>query len=106
MMFVGNGNTKEKFAEIGLAFLMVSTGKNYRHRNTNVQKWANFLIPCPQNGLKIAPYQLTQSAPNLTYSHLSLKNVPGGENPRTPASKGISWFSGKSLKLLPPDARF
>ena len=34
----GNGNTNEKFAEIGLAFLMVSIGKNYRHRNTNVQK--------------------------------------------------------------------
>ena len=34
------------------------------------------------------PYQLTQNAPNLTYSHLNFKNFPGGETPGPPLLRG------------------
>ena len=99
-MFVGswprNHNTGRMFAHHAMgmfaeiAFSVVSIGLNYRHRNTKSKKMSQFLNFLPQNGLKITPYQLTQNAPNLTYSHLNFKNFPGGETPGPPPSKGAA----------------
>ena len=58
-----------------------------------------FLNSLPQNGLNIAPYQLTQSAPNLTHSHLSLKIFPG-EKLQDPRFKGDQLILKKISKIV------
>ena len=85
----GNGNSKKKFAEIGLAFFMVSIGKNYRHRNTKCPKMSQFLNSLPPKRSQNSALTLTQSAPNFTYSHdLSLKNFLGEKPPGPPLLRG------------------